>query len=68
MIGKAIAAYLGNRIDRRDGKGGTLGTLAGVAVYGLGKRVLPVAIVAGGAAIGMHYLQKKLRGTAQPGI
>jgi energy-converting hydrogenase Eha subunit B len=61
MIGKAIAAYLGNRIDRRDGKGGTLGAMTGVAVYGLGKRVLPVAILAGGAAIGMHYLQKRFR-------
>ena len=64
MIGKAIAAYLGEKIDKRDGKGGTLGALTGVALYGFGKRVLPVALLAGGAAIGVHYLQKRFRAPA----
>jgi hypothetical protein len=63
MIGKAIAAYLGEKIDKRDGKGGTLGALTGVAVYGLAKRVIPVAILAGAAAAGTHYLQKRFRTT-----
>jgi len=61
MIGKLIAAYIGEKIDKRDGKGGALGAIAGATVYGLGKRVLPVAILAGGAAIGVHYLQKRFR-------
>ncbi|MES2442950.1 MAG: hypothetical protein V4574_08975 [Pseudomonadota bacterium] len=65
MIGKAIAGWLGNRIDRRDGKGGTIGALTGVAVYAAGKRILPVALLAGGAALGMHYLQKRYRTPAQ---
>jgi len=68
MIGKAIAGWIGNKIDRRDGKGGTLGAVAGVAAYSIGKRVLPVAILAGGAAIGMHYLQKRFRGAPPPRV
>ncbi|MES2988667.1 MAG: hypothetical protein V4808_12240 [Pseudomonadota bacterium] len=59
MIGKAIAAYIGNRIDRRDGKGGTLGALAGMAAFGLGRRVLPAAIVLGAAAYGARAIQKR---------
>lgn len=64
MIGKAIAAYLGERIDKRDGKGGTLGALTGVAVYAVAKRVLPVVLLAGAAAVGTHYLQKRFRAPA----
>lgn len=63
MIGKAIAAYIGNKIDRRDGEGGTLGALAGVAVYVLGKRALPVALVAGGAYLGVRYLRNRKAAT-----
>ena len=59
MIGKAIAAYIGNRIDRRDGKGGTLGTIAGLATWGIARRVVPAAIVLGGAAYGAHVLRKR---------
>jgi len=61
MIGKAIAGWIGSKIDRRDGEGGTLGAVTGVAVYEVAKRVIPVALLAGGAAIGMHYLQKRYR-------
>lgn len=68
MIGKAIAGYIGEKIDQRDGKGGTLGALTGVALYEIGKRVIPVAILAGAAAMGTHYLQKRFRGSAQPQV
>ena len=59
MIGKAIAAYIGNKIDRRDGKGGTLGAIAGVAAFGAARRVIPAAIVLGAAAYGARYLTKR---------
>ncbi len=59
MIGKAIAAYIGNRIDRRDGKGGTLGAFAGMVAFGLGRRALPAAIVLGAAAYGGRALRKR---------
>lgn len=54
MIGDAIAGWLGNKIDRRDGEGGTLGALAGVAIWRVGKRVVPTALVLGGIAYAVH--------------
>ncbi|MDP5277714.1 hypothetical protein Q9Q95_02155 [Sphingomonas sp. DG1-23] len=59
MIGKAIAGWLGNRIDRRDGEGGTLGALAGVAVWEVGKRVVPAALVLGGIAYAVHRFSRE---------
>ena len=59
MIGKAIAAYIGNRIDRSDGQGGTLGAVAGVATWGVLRRVVPAAIVLGGAAYGLRALKRR---------
>ncbi|RYY22182.1 MAG: hypothetical protein EOP62_23605 [Sphingomonadales bacterium] len=59
MIGKAIAAYIGNRIDRRDGEGGTLGAIAGIAAWGIARRVVPAVIVLGAAAYGARKLQKR---------
>jgi hypothetical protein len=58
MIGDAIAGWLGNRIDRRDGEGGTLGALAGVAIWRVGKRVVPAALVLGGVAYAVHRLSR----------
>lgn len=64
MIGKAIAGWLGAKIDARDGEGGALGALAEVAVWEVGKRVVPAALVLGAAAYGAHVIQRKL---GQPG-
>ncbi|MDF7773724.1 hypothetical protein P1X14_00565 [Sphingomonas sp. AOB5] len=62
MIGKAIAGWIGHSIDRRDGEGGTLGAITGVAVYETGKRVLPAAILIGGGVLLARYLRKRLGG------
>ncbi|MCW3836435.1 hypothetical protein ACFQ1E_10585 [Sphingomonas canadensis] len=62
MIGKAIAGWIGSRIDRRDGKGGPLGAIAGVAAYSLGRRFLPVALLAGGAIAGARFLRGRRKG------
>lgn len=59
MIGKAIAAYIGGKVDRRDGQGGAVGALVGVATYALSRRMLPVAVAAGGAALAIGYLKRK---------
>ena len=64
MIGKAIAAYIGNKIDRRDGEGGTIGALAGLATWGIARRVIPAAIVIGGAAYGARALRKRFSAPA----
>ena len=61
MIGDLIAAAIGRDIDRRDGEGGTLGALAGVATWKVARRVVPAAIVLGGAALGARYLIRKFR-------
>jgi len=54
MIGDAIAGYIGNKIDRRDGKGGTIGALVGVLGWKAAKRIVPAAIVLGGIAYGVR--------------
>ena len=59
MLGDLIAAAIGRNIDRRDGEGGTLGALAGVATWKVAKKVVPAAIVLGGAALGARYLLNK---------
>ncbi|WP_296616195.1 hypothetical protein [Sphingomonas sp.] len=59
MIGDFIAAAIGRNIDQRDGEGGTLGAVVGVATWEVAKRVVPAAIVLGGAALGARYLMRK---------
>ena len=56
MIGDAIAGWIGNRIDRRDGKGGALGAIAGVLTWKATKRIVPAALVLGALAYGVHKL------------
>lgn len=58
MIGDAIAGWIGSRIDRRDGEGGTLGAIAGVLAWKTAKRVIPAAIVLGAVAYGVHKLSQ----------
>lgn len=58
MIGDAIAGWIGNRIDRRDGKGGTLGAIAGVLTWKAAKRIVPAAIVLGAVAYGAYKLSQ----------
>jgi hypothetical protein len=45
MIGKLLAAFIGNRIDREDGKGGLKGALIGVAAERLIQRMGPAGWV-----------------------
>ena len=59
MIGKMIAATIGRHIDQRDGEGGTLGAATGVATYEIAKRVIPVALVVGGAAWAARYIARR---------
>jgi hypothetical protein len=56
MIGDLIAAAIGRDIDLSDGEGGTLGAAVGVVTWEVAKRVVPAAIVLGGAALGARYL------------
>ena len=58
MLGNAIAAWIGNGIDRRDGEGGALGALAGVATWNIARKVVPAAIVLGGVAYAVHRFKR----------
>ena len=64
MIGNAIAGWIGNRIDRRDGEGGTLGAIAGVASWQVAKKVVPAAVLLGTAVLGARYLAKRFGSSA----
>lgn len=59
MIGKAIAGWIGSKIDQRDGEGGTLGAVTGVAVWEVGKRLVPAALVLGAVYYGARYLTRE---------
>jgi hypothetical protein len=58
MIGDAIAGWIGNKIDRRDGKGGALGAIAGVLTWKATKRIVPAALVLGAVAYGAYKLSQ----------
>jgi hypothetical protein len=55
MIGKLAAAWIGNRIDRSDGRGGMKGALLGAAAAGAVRRMGPWGLALAGGA----YLAKK---------
>ena len=54
MIGKIIAALVGREFDRRDGRGGAKGAVAGLLTAGLLRRVGPIGLLLGAA-----YVAKK---------
>jgi hypothetical protein len=55
MIGKVMAALIGAEVEKRRQDSGLKGAVLGLAVLGLTKRVLPAALLLGGA-----YAAKKL--------
>jgi hypothetical protein len=67
MIGDLIAAAIGRHIDQRDGEGGTLGALAGVATWKVARKTVPAAIVIGGAYAALRYLNRKSAESAATG-
>lgn len=61
MFRKLIAAFIGNRIDREDGKGGVKGAMIGLAVERLLARMGPIGWVLAGIYLVVHYSFKLLR-------
>ena len=55
MFRKLIAAFIGNRIDREDGKGGAKGMLIGLAVERLLAKMGPIGWVLAGLYLIVHY-------------
>jgi hypothetical protein len=58
MIGDAVAAFVGHKIDASDGEGGTIGAVAGMAAWKVAKAVVPAALFFGAIAYGIHLLTK----------
>ncbi len=61
MIGDAIAALVGSRIERGEGGGGALGALAGVVTWKVARTVVPAVLVIGGAALAAGYISRRLQ-------
>jgi hypothetical protein len=59
MFGTVIGAIIGSKIDRADGEGGVKGALLGALAPALVKRVLPLAILAGGALLVKNALDAR---------
>lgn len=59
MFGKLLGAYIGNRIDRRDGRGGTKGALMGAAAAGIIRRAGPLGLLLGGAYVAKKAFDKR---------
>ncbi|MBO9714489.1 hypothetical protein [Sphingomonas sp.] len=66
MIGDAIAGWIGRSIDRRDGEGGTMGAILGVGAWEVAKRVVPAALLLGGAVLGARYVSARLQPATAP--
>lgn len=63
MIGKFIAAFVGNRVGGHAAKdaekGGALGTIAGLAAYRIASRSIPGAALVGAAALGLRFYRNR---------
>ena len=51
MIGNIVGALIGSAIDRSDGEGSLTGAALGVASVAALKRVVPLALLIGGAFV-----------------
>ena len=58
MLGKLLGAYVGSRIDQRDGEGGAKGAVMGVATVGLLRRVLPLGLAIGGIVVAKRLIDR----------
>lgn len=58
MIGKLIGAFIGSRIDRRDGDSGAKGAVIGAATAGLARRAAPLALAIGGLVVAKRLIDR----------
>ena len=59
MIGNIIGALVGGMIDRSDGEGGIGGAAVGAIGVSVLKRVIPIAVVVGGALYVKHLIDNR---------
>ena len=66
MIGKLLAAFIGSKIDRRDGQGGVKGAVLGAVAAGAIRRAGPLGLLLGGAWVAKKALDKRKGRPADP--
>lgn len=59
MIGKLLGAFIGSKIDRRDGEGGVKGAVLGAVAAGAIRRAGPLGLLLGGAWIAKKAFDKR---------
>jgi hypothetical protein len=59
MLGKLLGAFIGSRIDRRDGQGGVKGAVLGAATAGALRRLGPLGLAIGGVVVARRMLRKR---------
>jgi len=58
MLGKVLGAYIGSRIDQRDGDSGVKGAVIGAATVGLLRRALPIGLAIGGIVVAKRLIDR----------
>jgi hypothetical protein len=61
VIGKLLGAWVGNRIDRRDGEGGVKGAILGTIAVGALRRAGPIGLAIGGVYLAKRMLDRRTR-------
>jgi len=62
MFGKLLGAFIGHKIDRRDGRGGVKGAVMGAAAAGIIRRAGPIGLLLGGAYVAKKAFDKRKTG------
>ncbi len=65
MLGKLLGAFIGSKIDKRDGQGGVKGAVIGAVAAGAIRRAGPLGLLLGGAYVAKKAFDK--RKAARPG-
>jgi hypothetical protein len=58
MLGKFLGAFIGSKIDQRDGDSGVKGAVIGVAAVGLLRRAVPVALTITGLVVAKKLVDR----------
>lgn len=61
MLGSILGAFIGSKIDRRDGRGGLKGAVMGAATAGVLRRLGPLGLAVGGAVVAKRMLDRRRR-------
>jgi hypothetical protein len=58
MLGKLLGAFIGSKIDQRDGEGGVKGAVIGAATVGLVRRAAPIALAVAGLVVAKKLIDR----------